>query len=1070
MMRHGRADVGEPRRDPQPAGDLQTSKRERILRALQKLNDRDTQKAASEDLLAIVHDLDADSMPMLMSAIANDAVVGAQKVYARKECARALGVLASEFCPVAGAALQPPFLAKILAQLKKYLGDADSGVREAGSEAAGLVARGLADASAPVGGLLKMLGDCMADGKKETQAAAATGLGLCAPFISPIEPALAKELLKKLASPAYHAPHALMGALGCVDAATGQPEGLIKASAGTFAPHIPAIIGCPPGAGGRPPATGALGSLVSKDWFLRRAACDLLRCAALTYGPQLEGPAQCFDASNDACLSARACRALDQFCRFDKVKEVRDTAREALVLMEAVREYGRSGEVASGWAAYAAERLVEGPAAGGAGGLQGGVAPSAGSPSSSRPSSARPASAVNPRPAAPAANAATATAAAAAAPRGAGAGPGAPSGGAAGGPAPGAARPRSPAGPRAHHPADAAAAPQPPLPDPPSLASSRGTGPRGGGGGFLRKGGDGGRASPSPPSSPGGRQGRPRSPVRGTPLNERFMALATEDSQVVDMYEARERRSASRPRADPGEDEDVDMADADADADVDGVAGPHSRWGGAAAPVDGRDDGGGAGGDDGVRRPSQEDHLDVTLGGAIARRERAQGRSPSASSGGGAGGRSPRVSTGGGATVSLPAEEVRAMQAQLRAFESQQQKLLETIAKITAESNRTITELQERMRALEAGGSSTPTKAGSRPVSGGRGVRGARASGSGGGGAASPPPEADDPPRARSPPPPPPAAARDGGSPSVQRAEKDADGVPPPSRFDFGDSPRSSQQAAGITGLPAPPPGWGGARAGADAGAAYADALGAKPGPARDAAVAKLVARTGPVWREIGATPGAAEKLLAWFTAVVVGGDASVPKVLPWLWRLADEGQAGSVEVGEPARAALLSALDRAAEAAALASPRPGGEPLSQKLALLGQTLRSHWGLGTAAGGSRPASPSGGHGGGGGDGHAAQQQQRSRTPSPLRRSGGAASAAPAAAGSAPAAPSSDARTPAPPGEARTPTTGGADAASGAKGIDALRAQLDAMQAGFLSSPHSLAARTLGGGDAGRAGG
>jgi hypothetical protein len=133
----------------------------------------------------------------------------------------------------------------------------------------------------------------------------------------------------------------------------------VQASAGTFAPHLPALIGCPPGAGGRPPGTGALGALASKDWFLRRSACDLLRCAALTYGPQvwwvvvcvwvhphththahahthththiththtltygpqLEGPAQCFDASDDACLSARAYRALDQFCRFDKVR------------------------------------------------------------------------------------------------------------------------------------------------------------------------------------------------------------------------------------------------------------------------------------------------------------------------------------------------------------------------------------------------------------------------------------------------------------------------------------------------------------------------------------------------------------------------------------------------------------------------------------------------------------------------------------------------------------------------------------------------------------------------------
>ena len=56
--------------------------------------------------------------------------------------------------------------------------------------------------------------------------------------------------------------------------------------------------------------------------FHRRAAADLLRAAALLYGPVLE-PEGCWDAGDPSrSLTARCATALDQFCKFDKVKEV----------------------------------------------------------------------------------------------------------------------------------------------------------------------------------------------------------------------------------------------------------------------------------------------------------------------------------------------------------------------------------------------------------------------------------------------------------------------------------------------------------------------------------------------------------------------------------------------------------------------------------------------------------------------------------------------------------------------------------------------------------------------------
>lgn len=102
-----------------------------------------------------------------------------------QECAKALGILAMESCPLRDAALAPPFQTKLLAQLKKFLQDADSSVREAASEAAAALARGMAEASIsdpgapasthPVG---KMLLDCLQEGKRDLQASACAGLGL----------------------------------------------------------------------------------------------------------------------------------------------------------------------------------------------------------------------------------------------------------------------------------------------------------------------------------------------------------------------------------------------------------------------------------------------------------------------------------------------------------------------------------------------------------------------------------------------------------------------------------------------------------------------------------------------------------------------------------------------------------------------------------------------------------------------------------------------------------------------------------------------------------------------------
>jgi hypothetical protein len=120
--------------------------------------------------------MDGESLTILISAVCSAG--GEQKVYARKECARALGVVASAICPSRAAALQQPALGRILAHLKKLVGDADSSVREAAAEALGLVARGLSEAGGSLASLIKLLADCLAEGKKEAQAGACAALAL----------------------------------------------------------------------------------------------------------------------------------------------------------------------------------------------------------------------------------------------------------------------------------------------------------------------------------------------------------------------------------------------------------------------------------------------------------------------------------------------------------------------------------------------------------------------------------------------------------------------------------------------------------------------------------------------------------------------------------------------------------------------------------------------------------------------------------------------------------------------------------------------------------------------------
>ncbi|GAX75584.1 hypothetical protein CEUSTIGMA_g3028.t1 [Chlamydomonas eustigma] len=247
------------------------------------------------------------------------------------------------------------------------LQDVDSSVREAASEALAMLAKGLTEVGQwPAPGaspVLKVITDCMTDGKKELQASACSALGMAAPYIGTVETSLAKDLVKKVNTAAFQAPHALFAAIGSVDPNSRQPVGLMPINTSTFLPLLPALIGQPAIPATGSPGSGALGALASKDWFLRRASADMICTAALVYGPALE-PESCWDANDSRSLTARCIRALDQFCKFDKVKEVREMAREALLLLEMLMDYGKQGGSTGNWGTHAEVQIKERAASG----------------------------------------------------------------------------------------------------------------------------------------------------------------------------------------------------------------------------------------------------------------------------------------------------------------------------------------------------------------------------------------------------------------------------------------------------------------------------------------------------------------------------------------------------------------------------------------------------------------------------------------------------------------------------------------------------------------------------------
>ncbi|MEW5309748.1 MAG: hypothetical protein WDW38_001610 [Sanguina aurantia] len=135
-----------------------------------------------------------------------------------------------------------------------------------------------------------------------------------------------------------------------------------------------------------------------------------------------------------------------------------------------------------------------------------------------------------------------------------------------------------------------------------------------------------------------------------------------------------------------------------------------------------------------------------------------------------------------------------------------------------------------------------------------------------------------------------------------------------------------------------------------DMDAAYADALQSNRGSMH---LMRLLAKTGCVWNEL--TQGTANTLLGAFIGYVNDHThgSMLPKILPWLWRLADE-ETNRFEAPTELANGLLQALT--AVTATCSDPQ-----LVDKISMLLATLRAHWTIGSrrasAAGDPRRPKP-----------------------------------------------------------------------------------------------------------------
>lgn len=295
-----------------PGGGAATSQlmlielKQRILCALNKLADRDTQHIAVEDLERIAENLTPEGISLCLSCLYD--TDSQQKAAVRKECVKLFGTLA-----LLHDDLLAPHLSKIIINIVKRLRDPDSSIRDAcvdtmGTLAAKVFANGAGGESnvatttafsGALGVFAKPLFDVLNEQSRSVQAGAALCLASVIDNLKEFPTAalqrLCPRVIKLLNSPTFTAKAALLSVVASI----------VQAGGATSYQSLAMVMAC------------VQDCLKSTDWATRKAAAETLACMASSVGTSLGS----FKNPVLEVLEA---------CRFDKVKPVRDVVVQSL--------------------------------------------------------------------------------------------------------------------------------------------------------------------------------------------------------------------------------------------------------------------------------------------------------------------------------------------------------------------------------------------------------------------------------------------------------------------------------------------------------------------------------------------------------------------------------------------------------------------------------------------------------------------------------------------------------------------------------------------------------------------
>ncbi|KAJ4839940.1 hypothetical protein Tsubulata_040972 [Turnera subulata] len=274
--------------------------KQKVIRALNKLGDRDTNQIAAQELQSMAETLTPIGIPPFLCCI-----LDAQKDQnpgVRKECLRLMATLATSH-----PAHVAPFLGKMVSAVVKRLKDPDSSssssVRDACSAAVAALASHLGDLNNGEGFALlaKPLWEALGEQNKQVQWGSALCLVALVRNAPRPPPSICLRMLTRTTK-LLHNPH-FMAKPPLIDLNTAI---LIQAGGATSQNVL------------SPALAGICEALKNSDWTTRKAASVALAEIASAGGGSYLGS-----------LKASCIRSLES-CRFDRVKPVRDAALYAL--------------------------------------------------------------------------------------------------------------------------------------------------------------------------------------------------------------------------------------------------------------------------------------------------------------------------------------------------------------------------------------------------------------------------------------------------------------------------------------------------------------------------------------------------------------------------------------------------------------------------------------------------------------------------------------------------------------------------------------------------------------------